>query len=112
MNYIGDPQKNQPCIHRDKITATSVHTGAIVAGICVALLLLLGGIVGFIVYRKWNKFPHPKKFWTVELRDDHERVNFSALPEDEIEARRMDRDFYQDQSGHQSSQKYSHLQET
>ena len=113
-DFIGNPRKNQPCIHKDKIKATSVHSGGIIAGICIGLLLLIGGVIGFILYRRWNKFPNTNKFWTVELRDDHERVNFSALPEDEVQARRMDYDFYQDQGGNRGrdgSQKYSHLHE-
>lgn len=84
------------------------------AGVCIGLLILIGVVVGYILYRKCNSLPNGNKFWTVELKDDHERVNFSALPEDEIQARRMDYDFYQDQGGNRGrdgSQKYSHLQE-
>ncbi|XP_071154479.1 uncharacterized protein [Mytilus edulis] len=113
-DYIGDPMHNRPCIHKDKIKATSAHTGGIVAGVCIGLLILIGVVVGYILYRKCNSLPNGNKFWTVELKDDHERVNFSALPEDEIQARRMDYDFYQDQGGNRGrdgSQKYSHLQE-
>lgn len=92
----------------------SLHTGSIVVGVCIGVLVFICGVVAFVLFRRWRKHPGGNKFWTVELRDDHERVNFSALPEDEIQARRMDYDFYQDQGGNRArdgSQKYSHLHE-
>ena len=38
-------------------------------------------IVAILVYKYCHQPSKPFTFWTVELRDDHENVNFSSLME-------------------------------
>lgn len=68
-----------------------------IAAIVIGIIVLLCGIVGFIVYKRRHNFPAHKPFWTIEFKEDHEDVNFSAVPEDEYERRQDDLRFYEDQ---------------
>lgn len=82
----------------------------------MAVILALSALVGCVVYRKWRNFPIARPFWTVELKDDHEGVNFSNIPEDDFTHREMeDLEFYKDQGGQRNKkgeQKYAPLHET
>ena len=54
------------------------NLGAVVGG-CVGVLLFVLLIVAVVVYRRWWRWRRrPLQFWTVQLKEDHERVSFSA----------------------------------
>ena len=88
-----------------------------IAGICIAVILTLSGLVGFAVYRRWKIFPPKKPFWTVELKEDRDSVNFSALPEHDFQNDPTgvdDLTFYDGHGGKSSSKgvsQYSPLKE-
>ena len=86
----------------------------IIAVICVLVILVICGIVGLIIYRKYHNYPIARPFWTVELKDDHEGVSFSTVPEDDRLVFNEDSDFYEKQGGKRGrdgTQIYSPLQE-
>ncbi|ESO83732.1 hypothetical protein LOTGIDRAFT_168974 [Lottia gigantea] len=82
-----------------------------IAGIVIAVILVLSFILAFIVY-KWWKFPTMKPFWTVELKEDHEGVSFSAVDDQEFlkatETRNKEGQFYEKQG---RGMKYAQLRE-
>jgi hypothetical protein len=83
----------------------------------VAVIIAIGIIVGIVIYKHCWNYPSARPFWTVELKDDHEGINFSSVPEDELVAiaAREEEDFYRKQGGKRSksgSQPYAHLRET
>lgn len=63
----------------------SVGSGAI-AGICVTVIVVIGLIIGVVIYKRYWRYPTARPFWTVELKDDHEGICFSSVPEDELVA--------------------------
>ena len=69
----------------------------VIAAIVIGTIVLLSGVVGFIVYKRRHNFPAHKPFWTIEFKEDHEDVNFSAVPEDELERQEEDLRFYEEQ---------------
>lgn len=69
----------------------------VIASIVIGIIVLLSGVVGFIVYKRRHNFPPHKPFWTIEFKEDHEDVNFSAVPEDELERQQDDLRFYEEQ---------------
>lgn len=105
-----------PLDHPSRRKQAILPTGAIV-GISIGVILLVSFIAGFIVYKRWSSHPRMKPFWTIELKEDHEGVNFSSLPDQEnrnVSATRPaeDLDFYESYSNTKSSkQKYAPLRE-
>lgn len=90
-----------------------VMSTKVIAGVCVVIILIISGIVGFIVYRKRHSFPARKPFWTVELKEGQEGVSFSSVADED--AYMEDLDFYEKQGsrqGRKSEQPYSPLRET
>jgi hypothetical protein len=83
-----------------------------IAAIVIAIIVLLSGIVGFIVYKRSHNFPKNKPFWTIEFKEDHDDVNFSAVPDDELERQHDDMRFYESQSrGKNKLPPYAQLKE-
>lgn len=84
----------------------------VIAAVIVGTIVLLSGVVGFIVYKRRHNFPPNKPFWTIEFKEDHEDVNFSAVPEDELE-RQADLQFYEEQERTKNKKlpPYAQLQE-
>ena len=64
-----------------------VLSQGVIACICVGAILLISFIVGCVVYWRMNKNPPHRPFWTVELKDDHEGVNFNTVPNDDFQVR-------------------------
>ena len=60
-------------------------SSGIVAMIVVVTILFLSAIVGCIIYRKMRNYPHSRPFWTIELKEGREGVNFSSVPDDDID---------------------------
>ncbi|KAK3088646.1 hypothetical protein FSP39_021851, partial [Pinctada imbricata] len=114
-DYVGDA-KLKTCVHKSELSSDeqSLPKGTI-AAVCVLVILIICGIVGFIVYRKYKSYPMPRPFFTVELKDDHEGVNFSSVPDDDRLVFNEDSDFYEKQGGKRNrdgTQIYSPLQES
>ena len=57
----------------------------IVAGICVGVILVISFIVGCVIYWRMSKNPPKRPFWTVELKNDHEGVNFNTVPNEDFQ---------------------------
>lgn len=79
----------------------SVGSGAI-AGICVTVIVVIGLIIGVVIY---------KRYWTVELKDDHEGICFSSVPEDELVAITAREEEEERKRGKSGSQPYTKLRE-
>lgn len=126
--YDGDPYRYMNCTLKATADAGlfKVLPQGVIAGICVGIILLICAVVGIVIYWRWNKNPTQRPFWTVELKDDHEGVNFNTVPnslDDEIQvvdprAAMEDQEFYEKQGGAaqsrgvgQSGKKYARLQE-
>ncbi|KAK3600980.1 hypothetical protein CHS0354_008090 [Potamilus streckersoni] len=118
--FVGDPIKAKNCTH---ILHAIGHTRyfeppamGVIAGVIAGVLILLGAIVGFIVYKRMRHSKPQQPFWTIELKDDHEGVNFSTVPVDELQNREAleDMNFYEEHSGiaRNGTQKYAPLRET
>ncbi|XP_060083613.1 laminin subunit alpha-like, partial [Ylistrum balloti] len=113
-DYEGDPNVHKNCTHKADLKPKSKSNTVMIALVCVLVVLILSAIAGIIIYRKWKDHPAAKPFWTVELQDDHEGVNFSSVPEDDFQARVEDMNFYEkhDQSkSKRGTKKYSPLRE-
>ncbi|XP_022327088.2 uncharacterized protein LOC111126617 [Crassostrea virginica] len=99
---------------KQKEERNSISSGAI-AGICVAIIILVGIVVGIVIYKRYWRYPTARPFWTVELKDDHEGISFSSVPEDElvaITAREEEEEAYQSMKrGKPSNQPYAKLRE-
>lgn len=84
--FEGDPLKNISCkwieTHR---AGPQMLSSGIVAMIVVVTILFLSAIVGCIIYRKMRNYPHSRPFWTIELKEGHEGVNFSSVPDDDVD---------------------------
>ncbi|KAL8566631.1 hypothetical protein ACOMHN_049772 [Nucella lapillus] len=100
-----------------------VLSQGMIAAICVGVVLLLSFLVGCVIYWRMSKNPPKRPFWTVELKDDHEGVNFNTVPNDDFQIvdpkmTMDDMEFYEKQGGSAQSrgggsagQKYARLQE-
>ncbi|XP_062597144.1 uncharacterized protein LOC134258607 isoform X2 [Saccostrea cucullata] len=119
--YVGNAQghKHPKCVDPSELRMQeekgSLSSG-VMAGICVCVISFIGIIAGIIIYKRCWIYPAARPFWTVELKDDHEGIDFSSVPEDEMVAitAREEEEFYRDQSGRTSksrSQPYSQLRE-
>lgn len=88
----------------------SVGSGAI-AGICVTVIVVIGLIIGVVIYRRYWRYPTARPFWTVELKDDHEGICFSSVPEDELVAITAREEEEERKRGKSGSQPYTKLRE-
>ena len=73
------------------------HHIGIIVGVCVALFIAIVVILAIVLYcKRWQWGQKPLQFWTVELKDDRERVSFSSLPNNpdhqQVEAALMNND--------------------
>nr|KAG5699859.1 hypothetical protein BaRGS_034633 [Batillaria attramentaria] len=125
--YEGDALKFRNCTQKaDGAGLFKVLPQGVIAGICVGIILFICAIVGCVIYCRLNKNPKQRPFWTVELKDDHEGVNFNTVPnglDDEIQVvdprtAMEDQDFYerqggavQSRGGGPNSKKYARLHE-
>lgn len=111
--FQGDPINNVPCTPiAESQKAFKTPSAGIIAAVVVGTIVLLSGIVGFIVYKRSHNFPKHKPFWTIEFKEDHEDVNFSAVPEDELERQHEDMNFYETQTkGKNKLPPYAQLKE-
>lgn len=89
---------------------SSVSSGAI-AGICVTVVVVIGLIIGVVIYRRYWRYPTARPFWTVELKDDHEGISFSSVPEDELVAITAREEEEERKRGKSGSQSYTKLRE-
>ncbi|XP_061165158.1 uncharacterized protein LOC133174128 [Saccostrea echinata] len=119
--YVGNAQsyRHPKCVNPAEVKMqekkSSVSSG-VIAGICVAIIIFIGVITGIVIYKRCWIYPVARPFWTVELKDDHEGINFSSVPEDELVAitAREEEEFYRGQGVKTSksrSQPYSQLRE-
>lgn len=105
--YEGDAITYKNCTLKASKGVFEVLPQGVIAGICVGIILFICAIVGCVVYWRWNKNPQQRPFWTVELKDDHEGVNFNTVPDsldDDIQVADTktaleDQDFYEQQGG-------------
>ncbi|KAL4219306.1 Basement membrane-specific heparan sulfate proteoglycan core protein [Mactra antiquata] len=111
--FVGDPLQNIPCKH-----IGSEHSGyhppavGVIVAVVLGIIVLLSGVVGFIIYKRRHNFPPNRPFWTIEFKEDHDKVNFSAVPEDEIERQHDDMAFYETQNKNKTKlPPYSQLRE-
>lgn len=88
----------------------SVGSGAI-AGICVTVIVVIGLIIGVVIYKRYWRYPTARPFWTVELKDDHEGICFSSVPEDELVAITAREEEEERKRGKSGSQPYTKLRE-
>lgn len=88
----------------------SVDSGAI-AGICVTVIVVIGLIIGVVIYKRYWRYPTARPFWTVELKDDHEGICFSSVPEDELVAITAREEEEERKRGKSGSQPYTKLRE-
>ncbi|XP_060604710.1 uncharacterized protein LOC132757449 [Ruditapes philippinarum] len=111
--FQGDPLNKIPCVPIAKEhKAMKTPAAGMIAAIVIAIIVLLSGIVGFIVYKRSHNFPKNKPFWTIEFKEDHDDVNFSAVPDDELERQHDDMRFYESQSrGKNKLPPYAQLKE-
>ncbi|XP_041370665.1 multiple epidermal growth factor-like domains protein 9 [Gigantopelta aegis] len=115
--YVGDPIHKKNCMLKEDVPGEGGMPKGVIAGICIAIILTLSGLVGFAVYRRWKIFPPKKPFWTVELKEDRDSVNFSAVPENDFQndtAGVDDLSFYESHGGKVSGKgvsRYSPLKE-
>ncbi|KAK6195346.1 hypothetical protein SNE40_000797 [Patella caerulea] len=112
--YIGDALVYKNCTHKSDVMKEDILPlpAGYIAAICVGTILLLCIIVGFLVYKRWNMYPTMKPFWTVELKEDHEGVNFSAVEDQEFLKHAQtneDGEFYEKRGGR--GMKYAQLRE-
>ena len=85
-------------------------SSGIIAIICVGTILAISGIVGCIIYRRMKNYPSNRPFWTIELKEGHDGVNFSSVPEHDVDGYNDDVKFNgKDSKG--KSQPYARLQE-
>ncbi|KAL3870824.1 hypothetical protein ACJMK2_038861 [Sinanodonta woodiana] len=118
--FIGDPIYAKNCTHILHAIGNRRHfeppAMGMIAGVIVGVLILLCAIVGFIAYRRMRHSKPQQPFWTIELKDDHEGVNFSTVPEDELHHHEAleDMNFYEEHGGQvrNGTQKYAPLRET
>lgn len=91
---------------------SSVSSGAI-AGICVTVIVVIGLVIGVVIYKRYWRYPTARPFWTVELKDDHEGISFSSVPEDELVAitAREEEALQEKRRGKSGSQPYAKLRE-
>ena len=82
----------------------------IIAAVCVITILVISAIVGCIIYRRMKNYPSHRPFWTIELKEGHEGVNFSSVPDDDHEHYHDDVRF-NDKETKSKSQPYARLQE-
>ncbi|KAK2184225.1 hypothetical protein NP493_276g02060 [Ridgeia piscesae] len=79
---VGDAvSRNCTCVHPAPASASSHHHTVVVVAVSVTVAALLLVIIVVLVYKNYRRPSKPFNFWTVELRDDHENVNFSSLME-------------------------------
>ena len=57
-----------------------------------------------------RNYPSHRPFWTIELKEDHEGVNFSSVPDDDNDRYLDDVRFFEKESK-SKSQPYQKLQE-
>lgn len=104
------------CVHADTAkqmqekNKPSVGSGAI-AGICVTVIVVIGLIIGVVIYKRYWRYPTARPFWTVELKDDHEGICFSSVPEDELVAITAREEEEERKRGKSGSQPYTKLRE-
>ena len=61
-------------------TADMSHKTIVIITVSMTIISLLTVILVIIFYARWRRCSNkPFSFWTVQLRDDHENVNFSAI---------------------------------
>ena len=90
--------------------AFKAPSSGIIAIICVGTILAISGIVGCIIYRRMKNYPSNRPFWTIELKEGHDGVNFSSVPEHDVDGYNDDVKFNgKDSKG--KSQPYARLQE-
>ena len=79
--YIGDPVHQKNCtLYKDLHPDESNHEKylVIVIAVCVLLAVVLITLTAICLYRHFTRHRYkPFGFWTVQLRDDHETLNFS-----------------------------------
>ncbi|XP_071097540.1 uncharacterized protein [Haliotis cracherodii] len=118
--FVRNKTQDRHCIlyHESASARAAGPSKALIAGICIAVILALCAVVGFAVYRRWKIFPPRKPFWTVELKEDHDGVNFSAVPGHEYQQHNpadvQDLEFYEKHRGKSSGKSvssYSQLRE-
>lgn len=108
---MGDPNLFKNCTHKADLKPKSHSHTLVIVLVCVLVILILLAVAGIVIYRKWKDHPAAKPFWTVELQDDHEGVNFSSVPEDDLQPHVDDMNFYEKQKSKRGTQKYSPLRE-
>ncbi|XP_069121470.1 uncharacterized protein [Argopecten irradians] len=110
-DFMGDPNLFKNCTHKADLKPKSHSHTLVIVLVCVLVILILLAVAGIVIYRKWKDHPAAKPFWTVELQDDHEGVNFSSVPEDDLQPHVDDMNFYEKQKSKRGTQKYSPLRE-
>ncbi|XP_067661925.1 uncharacterized protein [Haliotis asinina] len=118
--FVRNKTQDRHCIlyHESAGAKEAGPSKGLIAAICIAVILALCAVVGFAVYRRWKIFPPRKPFWTVELKEDHDGVNFSAVPGHEYQQHNpadvQDLEFYEKHRGKSSGKSvssYSQLRE-
>lgn len=109
--FEGDPLNGIRCtwIETSKAGLQMLSSG-VIAVICVVTILVISGVVGYIIYRRMKNYPSNRPFWTIELKEGHEGVNFSSVPDDDIDRYHDDVRLTEKESK-SKSQPYSRLQE-
>lgn len=103
VGYEGIAIHYQNCT-KEFFNVFKVLPQSVIAGLCVGIILFLSFTVGCIIYVRMSKNPPKRPFWTVELKNDHEGVNFNSVPNDEFQIvdpkmNMEDQDFYENQGG-------------
>lgn len=99
--FEGDPPNNISCTPisaRQSSQLKSLPQPAVIAICVIAVIVLLSGIITVVVYRRMHNFPVIRPFWTVEFQEDHDKVNFSAVPADDFDQSQVDQNFYDTQT--------------
>ncbi|KAK2149022.1 hypothetical protein LSH36_471g03014 [Paralvinella palmiformis] len=61
-------------------TVVMAHKTIVIVAVSVTIIGILTVVIVIIFYARWRRCNNkPFSFWTVQLRDDHENVNFSAI---------------------------------
>lgn len=109
--FQGDPLKNITCTWIEmKKPGLKMLSPGVIAVICVVTILVISGAVGCIIYRRMRNYPSHRPFWTIELKEGHEGVNFSSVPDDDNDRYHDDVRFFEKESK-SKSQPYQKLQE-
>lgn len=56
----------------------------VIVGICVIVIVVIGFIIGVVIYKRYWRYFIVRLFWIVEFKDDYEGICFSSVFEDEL----------------------------